>query len=124
MSGGNPNHDPKNGEFTTGVGLSAAHKAHTNAAVKAVTNHSMHDHIKQLNEMQSRLDADATAAGAKLRAFPRGPTGLAPDHVKATAEYKAAKAASDAATTKYRNFNGSLSNATKKAMADFRRGRK
>ena len=30
--GGNPNHDPKNGEFSSGSGLSAAHRAHVEAA--------------------------------------------------------------------------------------------
>ena len=54
----------------------------------------------------ARLDAEAEAAGQVLRSFPRGPTGLTPDAVRATPEYRAAKARFDKAFARQRDFNG------------------
>ena len=54
----------------------------------------------------ARLDAEAEAAGQILRTFPRGPTGLTPDAVKATPEYRAANARFQKAFARQRDFNG------------------
>src|SRR5438046_1419365 len=123
--GGNPNHDPKNGEFRSGPGgVSAAVKAHIQDAIKSVSSHGSAAHIQQLNELQQKLSDESSSASKKLSQFKTGPMGLTPDHVKATDEFRNLKQASDAAFQKLRNFNGGLSNATKKAMSDLRRSRK
>lgn len=53
-----------------------------------------------------RLEKEADAASDVLRAFPRGgPMGLVPDAVKATPEYRAAKAHFQQAFERQRAFN-------------------
>ena len=51
------------------------------------------------------LEAEAKATSEVLRAFPRGPTGLTPDAVRATPEYRAAKTANDTVFARQRQFN-------------------
>ena len=56
--------------------------------------------------MHDRLDAEVARTSAALKAFPTsGPMNLTPDHVKASPEFKAAKAAFDRAFAALRNFN-------------------
>ena len=55
---------------------------------------------------QALLEAESDAAGAALKVFPKGPMGLTPDVVRATPEYRAAKARSDKAFQRLRDFNG------------------
>lgn len=54
---------------------------------------------------RATLQTEYATVSAVLRAFPRGPLGLTPDAVKASAEWKAAKRSSDAAFTALRRFN-------------------
>jgi hypothetical protein len=54
------------------------------------------------------LDAEHKAAGAALRAIPgvgSGSTGLTPDHIKNSSEYKTARGRADRAFQAVRNFN-------------------
>ncbi len=53
--GGNPNHDPKNGEFSSGSGLNAAQRAHTKEA---------HQHQHQIQHFANALDARQALADA------------------------------------------------------------
>lgn len=59
-------------------------------------------------DKQAALEAESSRTGAIMRTFPSHPNGLTPDHVRATSEWRAAKAASDAAFAKLRNFNGAF----------------
>lgn len=52
------------------------------------------------------IQADLSRHSAVLRAFPTGPMGLTPDAVKATREWRDAKAACDIAFGRLREFNG------------------
>ena len=54
---------------------------------------------------RTALHTEYQTVSAALKAFPRGPLGLTPDSVKASAEWKAAKRASDAAFAALRRFN-------------------
>lgn len=59
-------------------------------------------------QIRDRIEADAEAAGARLRAIPgvgSGQLGLTPDAVKASAEYRAARADWDRAFAALRAFN-------------------
>lgn len=56
---------------------------------------------------KEQLWDDCKAAGAALKAFPRGRMGLTPDAVKATPEWRAAKQAYDRAFAALRSFNSS-----------------
>lgn len=55
----------------------------------------------------ARLDAGAARAAEALKAYPRGPMGLTPDHVKASPEYRADKQEYDRAFQRQRAFNAS-----------------
>lgn len=55
----------------------------------------------------ARLNSEVDRAGAVKNAFPRGPMGLTPDHVKASPEFRAASAAYNTAFQKLRQFNSS-----------------
>jgi len=58
---------------------------------------------------KQHLDNECTAASEALNAVPgigSGPMGLTPDAVRATPEYRTAKAAFDAAFAALRDFNG------------------
>jgi hypothetical protein len=52
------------------------------------------------------LEEEESEAGAALKVFPRGPTGLTPDSVRATPEWKAANARYQKAFARLRDFNG------------------
>ena len=54
---------------------------------------------------KKQLYADFDTASDALNKFPRGPTGLTPDHVKASHEYRTAKQNSDRAFQAVRSFN-------------------
>lgn len=51
------------------------------------------------------LDAELTAASAKLQTYPRNAWGLVEDSVRATPEYQADKRRADAAFAALREFN-------------------
>lgn len=55
-----------------------------------------------------QVEAEAKAAGAALRAFPRNAMGITPDRVKATPEWRAAKARSDQAFAQLQKLNASF----------------
>lgn len=54
---------------------------------------------------QATLEAEWRAAGKALQGYPRNAVGLTPDAVKFSPEYRAAKAAYDAAFARLRAFN-------------------
>ena len=54
---------------------------------------------------QDLLEEVSSATGNALRAFPRNSMGLVSDSVRATPEYRAAKAASDTAFASLQQFN-------------------
>jgi hypothetical protein len=64
--------------------------------------------FKAARQRQDHLEAESKRTGRALDSFPKGPMNLTPDHVRATSEWKAAKAASDNAFQAYRNFNGMM----------------
>lgn len=74
--------------------------------------------------LAATLDAEASRLGAILQAFPKGPMGLTPDAVRATAEWKLAKHQFDAAFAKLRNFNGAFTKAFAKEIREERRARR
>jgi hypothetical protein len=61
--------------------------------------------FEEADAESTRLEQEVSAAGAVLRAFPTGPMGLTPDHVKATPEWRAAKARYERAFAAMRKFN-------------------
>jgi hypothetical protein len=64
----------------------------------------MCDFVKAKTE-RDNLEFAAKEAGEELRAFPKGPMNLTPDHIKATPEWKAAKLRFDRAFAALRDFN-------------------
>jgi hypothetical protein len=54
------------------------------------------------------LNQEVERHGAVLNKFPRGHMGLTPDHVKASPEYQAAKAAHGIAFRRLQDFNSSF----------------
>jgi hypothetical protein len=54
---------------------------------------------------RDRLEQEVSAAGKVMGTFPHGATGLTPDHVKATPEWRAAKARLTRAFAALQNFN-------------------
>ena len=64
--------------------------------------------FKAARQKQDQLAAESTRTGKIMDSFPKGPMNMTPDHVRATPEWKAAKAASDRAFQAYRNFNGMM----------------
>ena len=61
--------------------------------------------FEQASAEHDRLEREVSAAGAALDAFPRGAMNLTPDHVRATPEWRAAKARFDRAFAAQRAFN-------------------
>jgi len=64
--------------------------------------------FEQAKAIRDQLDAAAAAAGRAIKAVPgvgTGPLGLTPDAVKASPEWRAARAAYDTAAAKLRGFN-------------------
>lgn len=73
------------------------------------------------------VEARAKAAGLALRAVPgvgSGANGLTPDAVKFSPEYRAAKAAHEAALAELRRFNAWFAKAFKAEIAAERRTRR
>jgi hypothetical protein len=68
-------------------------------------------------DIRNQLEARLEIASNKLRAFPVGPTGITPDSVKATTEWRAARRAVDAAFAELREVNARLVIARKQAAA-------
>ena len=72
------------------------------------------------NELNREMDVCSEA----MQIFPRNQNGLTPDHVKATQEWKEARARSDMAFWKVRKFNGTYAKQfkeeIKKELADKR----
>lgn len=65
----------------------------------------MSDYV-QAKAKRDALDAEATRLGRALKTgFPRSSMGLVSDEVRATPEYRKAKAESDAAFKALQNFN-------------------
>lgn len=64
--------------------------------------------FKAARQKQDQLEAESTRTGRVMDSFPKGPMNLTPDSVRASPEWKAAKAASDKAFQDYRNFNGMM----------------
>jgi hypothetical protein len=54
---------------------------------------------------EALLEQEVTEAEAALKSFPRGPMGLTPDSVRATSEWRTAKARFDKAFARLRAFN-------------------
>jgi hypothetical protein len=63
------------------------------------------DPFGQAKSESAAIEAEVDAASEALRAFPRGPTGLTPDAVRATPEYRAAKSRYARAFARQRDFN-------------------
>lgn len=76
---------------------------------------------EQAKAVVARLTAAEVEASAALRKFPRGPTGLTPDDVKFSTEYRATKARYEAARVALRNFNGVFVKQFAKEYRDERR---
>ena len=78
---------------------SDAHGSGIAAAVPSAAYVMHREHNAKLNEIGKRY-SDV------LNQFPRGPTGLTPDHIKATPEYRIAKAGFDQSFAALREHNG------------------
>lgn len=78
------------------------------------------------DEAKRQADALWTAAGtagARLDAFPKGPDGLTPDAVKATPEWRSAKADCDASLARLRAFNAVFTKRFKRELTAERRAK-
>lgn len=77
-------------------------------------------------EVGARLEAEMGAASRAMDAWKahKGPTGLTPDHIRATSEWKAAKAALDLAFAKLRSFNAVYARRFKREIARARDARR
>ncbi|MEM9524066.1 MAG: hypothetical protein AAF982_08750 [Pseudomonadota bacterium] len=74
---------------------------------------------EDFKKAQNRLLADMAAKAQVLRELRGGrigPMGLTPDHVKATPEWRQAKAAFHAAEAKLKKFNGAFVKTFKKEI--------
>jgi hypothetical protein len=76
---------------------------------------------EQAKAESERLDKEASEAGEALRAFPRGPTGITPDSIRATPAFREAKARYDKAFAKQRAFNGPFVKRFAKELREERR---
>jgi hypothetical protein len=65
----------------------------------------MENIYEQAKARRDELESALSAASLALKSFPRLPSGLTPDAVKATPEYQAAKSRYDVAFTNLREFN-------------------
>jgi len=84
-------------------------EAHGGAAhQQGVDDATRNAQFKAARTKQDQLAAESTRTGRVMDSFPKGSFNLTPDHVRATPEWKAAKAASDNAFQAYRNFNGMM----------------
>lgn len=66
------------------------------------------DPFEKAKAEQALIEKEVDAASEVLRAFPRGATGLVPDNVKSTPEYRAASAAYQRAFARQRAFNATF----------------
>jgi len=99
----NPN-QPRDyhGRWTENGGGEASHKNVPEPHGEPVKEASPFEKAKAIKE---RLEKEYATTGAALKKFPRGPTGLTPDAIKASPEWKAARAANDKAFSQLRSFN-------------------
>lgn len=104
----NPNHDD-HGRFSEGGGSGGGGAA-------AHANVPRESQFQAARAKQAQLEAESTRLGRAMNAFPKGPMNLTPDSVRATPEWKAAKAASDKSFQAYRNFNGMMLKAFPKEL--------
>lgn len=68
----------------------------------------------EAKQIANELNAASSASANVLNGFPKGQMGLTPDAVRATPEWKAAKAIADRDFAKLRAFNGFYVKAFKK----------
>jgi len=74
---------------------------------------------------QAALEANVKLAGAALRQFPaNGPMGLTPDSVKASPEFRTAKACFDRAFSQLAAFNAAFVKTYRKEAAAERKARR
>lgn len=72
--------------------------------------------------VRGTLEDVVKATSKVVRAFPKGPTGLTPGHVKSSPEFKAAKAAYNRVFSDLRDFNAFfVEEFSKEIRADRRR---
>ena len=84
-------------------------EAHSGAAhQQGVDDATRNAQFKAARQKQDQLEAESTRTGRVMDSFPKGPMNFTPDSVRATSEWKAARAASDRAFQEYRNFNGMM----------------
>lgn len=78
-------------------------------------------------QIRDKIQADAHAAGARLRAIPgvgSGQLGLTPDAVKSTREYQSARAAWESAFATLRAFNAEYCQRFKREIRAEQRARR
>ena len=63
-----------------------------------------------------KLNAEYKRTAGIMNAYPKGPMGLTPDHIKATPEWQANRQAAKAAFQALRNHNAQMSKYFKKEM--------
>lgn len=73
---------------------------------------------------RDQIEAEVVRLARVLGAFPRTALGLTPDHIKASVEYRTAKAAFDAAFHRQRVFNFAFVKTFKREIAAERRARR
>lgn len=78
---------------------------------------------QEAKDIKTNLETAVSIASATLKAFPKGPLGLTPDSVKATAEYQAAKEQHDRCTARLREYNTMFLKTFKREYAQERRNR-
>lgn len=64
---------------------------------------------EEAKKIRDGIEHEVSRFSIALKSFPRGPMGLTPDTVKASAEWKNAKQGYDATYRKLQNFNSILS---------------
>lgn len=83
--------------------------------------------FEEASDKRDRLEQEVSAAGVILDTFPKGATGLTPDHVKATSEWREANTRFKRAFKALQDFNITFTRVFAKelrAQRDARRGRK
>ncbi len=79
--------------------------------------------FQEVKAAAERAAALSKQYGEVLNAFPKGPLGLTPDHIKFSPAYRQAKAKFDAAFAQERRINAYLSKHFKKELQQERRNR-
>jgi hypothetical protein len=72
---------------------------------------------------RDRLQAEMQSASAIMQTFPRGEMGLTPDHIKASPEWRAARARYQTALSAMQTFNATFIPRFKKEIAAERRAK-